>query len=171
MSDREAAFRAANAQAFITAFREALAETAQAAGLVVRTDLHSPWLEEAGTYPEGSRGWWVTAGLKPQFRNPPDLTGRQPDEYTPASTWPAYVTVSHESGGEDEPSTSLLDVEVRGTGAHLAQPLAVMAVAVVTAWLHDRDTRIEALRERKALLATELERVTAELFQLDGISD
>jgi hypothetical protein len=157
---------------FSAMFRTELARAAGAAGLAFNLDGNALWVEEEGTYPAGSRGWWVTAGFKPQYRpGGTGLGGRQPDEYLPESAWPAYVTVAYSSGDGLESAAALLDVEVTGAGAHLAASLASMAVATIRAWLSDRDSRIELLREQKSRLALELERVSTELFQLDGIAD
>lgn len=155
---------------FREAFTLALAVAAHGAGLEASVTGRIPWLEEAGTYPEGSRGWWVSAGLKPAFTH--SGFGAELDSRVPPGRWPVYLKVNHMTGREDgSEATTLLDVEVSGDGSHLVLPLAAMAVAAVTGWLQDRDTRIEALRERKGRLAEELERVTGELFELDGISD
>lgn len=147
---------------FSAAFCEALTEMAQAAGLGVREYNTRTWLEEP--FESGSKGWWVHAALR-SLADDDERYGRVPQSELPVRLSVAYLA------GDDEPSTYLLDVSIEGAGAHLVRPLAAMAVGVVAAWLRDRDTRIESLREQKAKLAGELERVTAELFELDGISD
>jgi hypothetical protein len=148
-------------------FRDAVVAAAHKAELLATPNAHRMvWVEEPGTTPAGSRGWWVCANLRPRY----DL---DQDSAATVSGLLASVTVTSSSGRDDDSpaSETLLDVEVRGTGAHLVVPLAALAVSVITSYLHDRDTRIAMLRERKGTLAAELEAVTAELSELDGIAD